>query len=1320
MISLKTKSTKIKGQLYSVIIAILLPLSAMANTDIIGTIWLDEDVNNMYDGEAGVNGVIVDLVDAEDFTIIATTVSTGGNYAFLNQLPGKYFIRIPDSQFLFGAILYKTNSCFGTSPADDMIDDDDNGSDTDPFSIRTTSFSLTDNDPSNNVLIDYIDFCFRVNDCTEENPLASISCNQIQNTNIICDINVLGSFCNMMPNTISGGSQPSPLCIGTTDPADNISWFGFVAYGGTYTISIIPTNCSGGNIGLSGIQVGIYQDCSFSESVFCSGDCNLTPVNIPSSSLVQGETYYLFIDGCGGDVCSYSIDIFGSPTPPDMSPDKICVNNNGVTECDSTDYCIGGDIRFEAVGIGINANYSWTITTIVGGPYIGNPAPMTTDENLKLTFTNEGEYIVCINNINNGCQNWSGSFCTTINVKSDIPFVGDEEFSDQFVCIGEENNYDVAILDNFDPNGDGVNGWQGSTVDIGIGLNTALVLTPGCSYNQQFELGTYDEEPPAAVYLAICGQDLPMQIEDFTLTQASFADSDIIMIDSVLSLTPNINGCDSIINFAIEKLDIVDGFMNPPQCTFNSIILDFDYNDAESTGFIFLNYVWQDPFGNILFDPQNNNDPTDIEVLIGNPSGIYSLTVTIIKNGFSCVYIYTVDVDFISIQPPTPTISGITLVCGGSNSEAIYIAMGGDPSFNYFWSVPSDATIIATSGPFGNMITVDWAGSNGGILSVQSENECGFSEIANLSITVIPTTLPNFSIDAESCVGGESSVTSTGNDINITSYLWTFDGAQVISGSSFNMGPNVLSWTTPGTKTVTLKTTNTSGCVSEAIIKTIDVLEPFASATITCQPTINDILFVWQEQSGVSYEVEIFTGQTGEFEGNSSFRVSGLSGGSIVTLILLQTQVDGVCTDPVSTLITCEAQDCPSIAIALSSAQSTFCQNDSGEFTINAIVTSQVNGTGTFSGSGIINSIGLFDPKEAEIGINTITYTYIDENGCSETETIVLTVLEAPIASISTDDIVACKGGSLTLNYTGSQGVDSYDWQSSEISIDPVPNPTITFQTAGVKTIFLRVIKDNCESEETSIDIEVVDSPEATFTLSSGTICLSEEVQLQYTGLIDVDNYAWNTGVGSVDNIPNPSVSFILPGEKIIELIVSKGDCLSEVYTQTLIVEPPLDPINISCNPGSGMIQFNWNDLQGATSYLISVNGNSPFETTNTTIDINNLGSTEEVEFAIEAVSDGQCPNVTAILSCTSLVTSISENELFPIILYPNPSNDVLFLDNVNNTYQFSIMDINGRQMVSGIYSNKIDLQKLTPGLYFIKLTNNKGEGVQILKFIKE
>lgn len=1292
--------------------------SAFGNTDIIGMIWIDDDLNGTFNGELGVSGVAVDLLDAESFAIVASVVTSGGNFEFLDQSAGKYLIRIPASQFLAGGALVGTLSCPGFTPADDMIDDNDNGSDSSPSDVRSSVFTLDDVDPNANVLIDYIDFCFFENNCSEPNPFASLSCEEISATDVICDIYTLETFCYTLPDGFSGGSQPTPLCSNNGNIADNISWFGFIAAGGDYRLTISSEGCTSGQLNLGGIQVGIYQDCDFSESVFCSPTCTTDDISILSSLLTEGEVYYLFIDGCGNMNCNYSIDIIGTATPPSLVPDAICLDNDGMLECDSTSYCVGGDVIFQATGVDFSADFSWSITTVTGAPYSGDADPNTTTDNLQISFSDEGEYQVCITGVDNGCDLWTGSECITVTTSEDIVFVGDETFATQFVCI--DDMYSVNTLDMIDINGDGVAGWQGPTTDIGLGLNTTTILTPSCSYDQSFFLVNYEEEEPTDVYLAVCGQDLPLQIEDFILTVESFASGNIITIDDVLSSTPNVNGCDSITNYAIEIFDVVDGVMSPPVCTFNSTILNFDYNEAASTNFIFLNYVWTDPLGNELFDTQGDNDPTDISLPMGSIDGTYTLTITITKNGFSCEYIYPVEVDFSDTQPPTPTISGITMVCSGSNSESIYIAAGGDPSFNYIWTIPTDAEIIQTGGPFGNMITVDWTGSAGGNITLQSENECGFSDITSLAITVIPTMIPDFTIDEEVCVGGETSVASSGSDVNIVSYLWTFGGAQIISGGSGNIGPNVLSWSNPGTKTVTLQTTNTSGCLSDPVSKTIEVVAPLEAVDIICQPTINDILFIWQAQEGVTYDVEIFTGQTGAFEGNSAYRVPGLSGGEEVTLELLQTETNGLCADPLSTLITCVAQDCPDIAIVLSAPQTTFCENDNTEITLNAIVTSQVNGTGVFSGPGIVNPIGIFNPDQASPGVNTITYSFIDENGCSGSQTIDIIVIPSPISSFVPDVTEVCEGGMIMLDYTGTSDVDSFIWDNDELTIADQANPSLTFLTPGQKTISLIVIKDGCQSEETSIVVEILENPIAAFTAASDQICISDELQLQYTGGSDVDNYDWDVGVGSVDNVPDPVVSFIFPGEKTLELVVSKGDCVSEVFSQTVVVDQILSTPLLNCNAGSGNITFQWDEVPGASSYLVSVNGDPPFESTTTTLSIDNLEDDELVEVTVEAVSDGSCPNTSSSISCTTLTSSISDNDRNPVRIFPNPTRDVLHVENHEKTGFYTIFNLQGKSISKGTYEDKIDVRDLASGLFFIQLSDENQKKVNVLKFVKE
>ena len=70
------------------------------------------------------------------------------------------------------------------------------------------------------------------------------------------------------------------------------------------------------------------------------------------------------------------------------------------------------------------------------------------------------------------------------------------------------------------------------------------------------------------------------------------------------------------------------------------------------------------------------------------------------------------------------------------------------------------------------------------------------------------------------------------------------------------------------------------------------------------------------------------------------------------------------------------------------------------------------------------------------------------------------------------------------------------------------------------------------------------------------------------------------------------------------------------------------------------------------------------------------------------------------------------------LTLYPNPTSDVLRINDMKENNQYSILDATGRTCTSGIYNNEIPVQNFSPGIYFIKTTI---EGSIVFKrFIKE
>jgi|GEM_PF-5927412 len=91
---------------------------------------------------------------------------------------------------------------------------------------------------------------------------------------------------------------------------------------------------------------------------------------------------------------------------------------------------------------------------------------------------------------------------------------------------------------------------------------------------------------------------------------------------------------------------------------------------------------------------------------------------------------------------------------------------------------------------------------------------------------------------------------------------------------------------------------------------------------------------------------------------------------------------------------------------------------------------------GTYSGTGV--SANYFDPAAAGIGPHTITYTYTDGNGCSNSCTFTVTVNETVVASGTKVDVL-CKGGtngSIDLSVSGGSGSYIYLWSNGETTQD--------------------------------------------------------------------------------------------------------------------------------------------------------------------------------------------------------------------------------------------------------------------------------------------
>jgi len=123
------------------------------------------------------------------------------------------------------------------------------------------------------------------------------------------------------PNFSNSDDAPSPLCP-TGGAGHNLGWWSFNSPGGSYNFEIEFDNCS---VNGTGVQFGIYTDCSFTESVFCDPSCNGPGKKSFNVNMEPFKLYYLFVDGCSGDVCDF---IIKTDEPRDYLNVQVFIDEN--------------------------------------------------------------------------------------------------------------------------------------------------------------------------------------------------------------------------------------------------------------------------------------------------------------------------------------------------------------------------------------------------------------------------------------------------------------------------------------------------------------------------------------------------------------------------------------------------------------------------------------------------------------------------------------------------------------------------------------------------------------------------------------------------------------------------------------------------------------------------------------------------------------------------------------------------------------------------------------------------------------------------------
>lgn len=210
-------------------------------------------------------------------------------------------------------------------------------------------------------------FLFTILLCTALGiPLLAQNCDEVGSSTCggeppVC----LKEACGITPRT-SGTPEPFPLCPGQT--ISNPVWVPFIACSSEIAFSIIPGKCQVPRGNPGGIQGAIFQQCDIADrSIVGTPSCNCTTgiMQLYARGLVIGQTYYLMIDGCDGDICPFDIVVgFGETCAIPLGPMEPISGETVV--------CPGSLQRYFVPAVPGATRYNWSVSNGQIRQTIGN------------------------------------------------------------------------------------------------------------------------------------------------------------------------------------------------------------------------------------------------------------------------------------------------------------------------------------------------------------------------------------------------------------------------------------------------------------------------------------------------------------------------------------------------------------------------------------------------------------------------------------------------------------------------------------------------------------------------------------------------------------------------------------------------------------------------------------------------------------------------------------------------------------------------------------------------------------------------------------
>ncbi len=563
----------------------------------------------------------------------------------------------------------------------------------------------------------------------------------------------------------------------------------------------------------------------------------------------------------------------------------------------------------------------------------------------------------------------------------------------------------------------------------------------------------------------------------------------------------------------------------------------------------------------------------------------YTVTTT---NGSGCT---STDAVIVTVNPlPVITAEPNLAFCAGA-AVPVNTFISTPAGASFAWTNSNTAIGLAGSGitsvPTFTATNATAAPITGTITITPTLSGCPGPAIT-YTITVNPQPTSTYTQSPNQCLTGNSfTFTNTGNLAGGTQ-AWNFGGGGATPATS-TTSPVVVTYTTPGTYTVTHTVTGNGGCTSSTTSSV--TISPMPTVTVTPSFTIcagagtagnltaaGASTYSWSPGTGLSATTGATV--TGNPATTTTYTVTGTSALG--------------CTGTATVTITVN----PNPVISVPAI--TICAGTPGTLT--------ASGATTYSWTP---ATGLSATTGTSVTANpagTTTYTVTGTTlGCTGTTTVTVTVNPVPVTTVNSPSI--CPGQTATLTATGAT---TYSWTAG---LSSTTGSTVTGSPAVTTSYTVTGTSLGCTSTAVAtITIGGSISP----TVNSPTICVGQTATLTAGG---ATTYSWTAGLSSttgtsVTGSPATTTSYTVTG--------TAGGCTGTVVS-TITVNP-LPTITVPAiaicagTPGtltaSGASTYSWAPGTGLSA------------TTGTSVTANPVGTTT---YTVTGTAVSGCTNTTTV-----------------------------------------------------------------------------------------